>query len=128
MQEVTTLATDQFFPVDGTQQGTQLTAPPVQQLVGATAQVYRMACMLSAAPGNTNATRTIVLRKGGVDTALTCTVGTSATTCNANTVAQVAFAATDLWSYRTRCNVSACAAAHNITCVLYNSYDGGGIL
>src|SRR5215469_709958 len=128
LQEVTTLATDEFFPVDATQTGAQPTEATVQEIVGASAQVYRMTCMTSVAPGNTNATRTIVLRKNGADTAFTCTIGTAATTCNANTVSQVGFAATDLWDYRTRCNVSACAGLENLMCVMYISYDGLGVL
>jgi hypothetical protein len=127
-QEVVTLATDEFFPIDGTQVGAEPTEANVKHLVSVVGQAYRMACTTSAAPGNVNATRTIVLRDNAADTALTCTIGTAGTSCNSNTVAQVAIAAGDLLNYRTRCNVAACAGVENLSCVLYVSYDGGGVL
>jgi hypothetical protein len=70
------------------------TEASVQYPVPAAGTVQRLYARVEAAPGGSRSW-VFTLRKNGASTALTCTIGSAATTCN-NTTNTVAFAPGDL--------------------------------
>jgi hypothetical protein len=119
----TTLATTavtRFFPVAGTA-AANATETTVDAASPGAIKVYAMSCGLTAAAGAGTDAHAITLRDDAADTALSCTITTTATNCQDREEAGVTVAVPSLLAFKDITTDT--PTANDVTCVLVYNLD-----